>query len=197
MSPSVPSRSRLRRVLILTAGVPVLAAGAALGMPSSAAAWYCPPGTHESPPDSGTCVPDKPATPPAETVPAPAPPPATTPAPAPAPAPAPVEVPAAAQAPAPAPAPSPAPAPAPASAPAPVPAPAPAPETAPAQEREEQEVAGETEESAPQPAAAAPVRARSAGTLPFTGLDSGLLALLGAASLIAGVVLRRRTRPAA
>jgi hypothetical protein len=40
------------------------------------------------------------------------------------------------------------------------------------------------------------VRARAAGTLPFTGLDSGFVALLGAASLTAGIVLRRRARPA-
>jgi hypothetical protein len=40
---------------------------------------------------------------------------------------------------------------------------------------------------------AAPVAAQ-AETLPFTGLDSGIIALLGATSLAAGVVLRRRTR---
>ena len=39
------------------------------------------------------------------------------------------------------------------------------------------------------------MRAQSAGTLPFTGLDTGLVALLGAAFLTAGIVLRRRTRP--
>ena len=62
-------------------------------------------------------------------------------------------------------------------------------------EREEQAVAGEEESSTPRPAQAAPVRAPSAQTLPFTGMDSGIVALLGVVTLTAGVVLRRHTAP--
>jgi LPXTG-motif cell wall-anchored protein len=75
---------------------------------------------------------------------------------------------------------------------------APAPAAAPAAETEEtpaptQAVKGETAES-PAPAKAKPVQAAAPATLPFTGADAGVIALLGAASLAGGLVLRRRMR---
>jgi hypothetical protein len=182
-----PSLSRpSRRAFALTAAVPAIAAGA-LMLPSSASAWYCPPGTHESPPDSGQCVPDtteKPAPAPIETT--------ATPVPAPAPAPAPT----------PAPTPAPAPAPPPAAVPAPTPPTATTPpvdhqvvETKPKQQtrKPEQQVAGEIDTS-PTPTAK-PVQATEAQTLPFTGLDTGIVALIGVASVAGGIVLRRRVAP--
>jgi LPXTG-motif cell wall-anchored protein len=49
--------------------------------------------------------------------------------------------------------------------------------------------------SSPKPAAAAsPAQTQAAQTLPFTGAETGIVALLGAASVAGGVVLRRRTR---
>jgi outer membrane biosynthesis protein TonB len=182
MIPLRATRLSSRRSFALTAAVPVIAAGALL-LPSSASAWYCPPGTHESPPESGQCVPDTTTTPapaPVETTPAapPAPAPAATPAPAPAPPP-PVAVPA----------------------PAP---PTPAPASPPVeqhpqvskpkhQQKPQQQVAGETDTS-PAPAAA-PVQATEAQTLPFTGFDAGIVALVGVASVAGGIVLRRRVAP--
>jgi outer membrane biosynthesis protein TonB len=171
-----------RRSFALTAAVPAIAAGALL-LPSSASAWYCPPGTHESPPDTGQCVPDTTATPapaPVETT------PAATPAPAPAtPAPAPTPPPAAVPAPAP---PTPA-----TSTPA---SPPPLVEQQPQESkpkhetRPTQQVAGETDTS-PAPAAK-PVQATETHTLPFTGFDTGIVALVGVASVAGGIVLRRR-----
>jgi hypothetical protein len=81
-----------------------------------------------------------------------------------------------------------------------------APEEAPvAGEDEQGEVLGERVSSKPRAArkAAAPatttaapqVQTASAGELPFTGLDTGLIAIMGAGLLGTGVVLRRRTQP--
>ena len=194
--------SRSRRVLLAPALT--LAVAAPLVVTSTASACWCPTGMHESAPGSETCVPD---TPKPETI----APPATTETPAPvAETPAPVaEAPApVAEAPAPAPAPAPTPAPAPAPAPTPVVnASAPAEETPVAAEEEQGEVLGETVTSkprkkktvettaAPRPRASAPVEASAAGELPFTGLDTGLIAVMGASMLGGGIVLRRRTQP--
>jgi hypothetical protein len=137
-----------------------------------------PPGSHQ--PENGLCEgPIKPPPAPVEVAPAPAPaPPVPTPTPTPTP-----------------------------------PAPAPTPE-APRQDigtpehvvgtcekncdqpRRQSRVRGVVSEGAPTPDAAPvskPVRAQAA-ELPFTGFDSGIIALLGATSLAAGVVLRRRCR---
>jgi hypothetical protein len=43
--------------------------------------------------------------------------------------------------------------------------------------------------------AAAPVEATATGQLPFTGLDTGLIAVMGASMLGGGIILRRRTQP--
>ena len=162
-----------RRSFALTAAVPAIAAGALL-LPSSASAWYCPPGTHESPPDTGQCVPDTTVTP----------------------APAPVETtPAATPAPAPPPAAVPAPAPPPTATSTPA-SPPPLVEQQPQESkpkhetRPTQQVAGETDTS-PAPAAK-PVQATETHTLPFTGFDTGIVALVGVASVAGGIVLRRR-----
>ena len=184
MIPPRVTRLPSRRSFALTAAVPAIAAGALL-LPSSASAWYCPPGTHESPPDSGQCMPDTTTTPapvPVEATPAPAPAPAPTPAPAPAPTPPPAAVPA----------------PAPPTPPTPTttspPPEQPPQETKPKQEQKpQQQVAGETDTS-PAPAAA-PVQATESGTLPFTGFDAGIVALVGVASVAGGIVLRRRVTP--
>jgi hypothetical protein len=72
------------------------------------------------------------------------------------------------------------------------------------EEEEQGEVLGETVSSpretrtvsAPVAEASAP-QAAAAGELPFTGLDTGLVAILGASLLGGGVVLRRRTAPTA
>jgi hypothetical protein len=186
MIPLRATRLSSRRSFALTAAVPVIAV-AALLLPSSASAWYCPPGTHEAPPESGQCVPDT------TTTPAPAPV-QTTPAAPPAPSPAAI--------PAPTPAPTPAPAP-PVAVPAPAP-PTPTPASPPVeqqpqvskpkhQQKPQQHVAGETNTS-PAPAAA-PVQATEAQTLPFTGFDAGIVALVGVASVAGGIVLRRRVGP--
>ena len=171
--------------LRLIAAVPAIAAGALL-LPSSASAWYCPPGSHESPPDSGQCVPDTTTTPapaPVETTPAPAPtrrphrlrcrrhrrPPSLPPCLRPL---------------------------------RPLPTtttPPPPVEEQPQarkpkhEQKPQQQVAGETDTS-PAPAAA-PVQAAEAQTLPFTGFDAGIVALVGVASVAGGIVLRRRVTP--
>lgn len=144
-----------------------------------------PPGSHQ--PENGQCE--------GRIIKAP---PAPTPAPA---APAPAEaVPAV-----------PAPAPAPAPAPTPTPAPAPAETTpAPRQEIGTPEIAtgcvdcdrvAHRVNRTPKPDAAPVSQPRhvaaaefQGGQLPFTGLDSGIVALLGATALGTGVLLRRRTR---
>ena len=61
------------------------------------------------------------------------------------------------------------------------------------QQKPQQQVAGETDTS-PAPAAA-PVQATEAQTLPFTGFDAGIVALVGVASVAGGIVLRRRVAP--
>jgi hypothetical protein len=196
------SRSRLLLAPALT-----LAVASPLAFASTASACWCPTGMHESAPGSETCVADTPkpapetVTPPVKETPATeTPAPETTPAPAPAPV---VE-----QAAAPAPAPAAAPAPAPAAAEA-APAPAVASGTpeAPAAEEEQGEVLGEhvsskpraehTVAAAPTANAAPVVQTAAAGELPFTGLDTGLIAIMGAGLLGTGVVLRRRTQPTA
>jgi len=54
----------------------------------------------------------------------------------------------------------------------------------------------ETSAAKPETAtASAPVQTAAAGELPFTGLDTGLVAILGAGLLGGGLVLRRRTQP--
>ncbi len=195
--------SRSRRLLLAPALT--LAVAAPLVVTSTASACWCPTGMHESAPGSETCVTD---TPPAETV----TPPATTETPAPV-----AETPAPVAAPGPgpgarcsgrgalAPAPAPAPAPTPvvtAAAPAEVPV---------AAEEEQGEVLGEHVASKPKKAAkktvktasaapttavaAAPVEATATGQLPFTGLDTGLIAVMGASMLGGGIILRRRTQP--
>jgi len=72
-----------------------------------------------------------------------------------------------------------------------------------AEEEEQGEVLGERVASRPRtthtvsaaPEEAAPqVQAVAAGELPFTGLDTGLIAIVGAGLLGTGVVLRRRTQ---
>jgi hypothetical protein len=72
-----------------------------------------------------------------------------------------------------------------------------------AEEEEQAEVLGERAESRPRtthtvqasPEEAAPqVQAVTAQQLPFTGLDTGLLAVMGAGLLGTGIVLRRRTQ---
>jgi hypothetical protein len=82
-------------------------------------------------------------------------------------------------------------------------------ETPVAAEEEQGEVLGETVTSKPRKKAAkkttaaapttavasAPVEASAAGQLPFTGLDTGLVAVMGASMLGGGIVLRRRTQP--
>ena len=88
---------------------------------------------------------------------------------------------------------------------------APAEETPVAAEEEQGEVLGETVTSKPRKKAAkkavettaapttavasAPVEASAAGELPFTGLDTGLIAVMGASMLGGGIFLRRRTQP--
>jgi hypothetical protein len=211
---SLPARTALPGLTILA-----LALVAALVLAPRASAWYCPPGTHESPPDSGQCVPDNP-TPTTPT--APVPPPEqpeqplpkpeqpeqplpkpeqpqqpTTPPPAPPAAPAPQPTPAAV--------PAPTPQPAPVAAPAPAPAPAPsaaAPEQAvqqevveeeaprPARERPSSAVRGERDEV--QSAPVAPQRSQGPTQLPFTGVDAGLIAFMGLVFLCAGLLLRHQ-----
>lgn len=148
---------------------------------SGAKAWDCAPGTHDSPTPPWGCVPDTATTP----VPPPTVPTSETPAPAPAPA-----------APAPAPA---APQPAPAPAPAPVtPSPSPAPEAP------EEHVTGCGDCGAtPDTDTSIPVTHKTAtptvtpahveaNSLPYTGIDTGMVALLGAMCLGGGLVLRRK-----
>ena len=85
---------------------------------------------------------------------------------------------------------------------------APAEETPVAAEEEQGEVLGETVTSKPRKkktvkttaapttaVASAPVEASAAGELPFTGLDTGLIAVMGASMLGGGIFLRRRTQP--
>jgi outer membrane biosynthesis protein TonB len=151
-----------------------LALVAALALAPRASAWYCPPGTYESPPDSGQCVPEKPTP--------------TTPE-----APAPPQKPEQPQQPTPPPAAVPAPQPPPA---APQPPPAVQQEvqaeaeevTSPRRERPSGAVRGErvAEESAP----VAPQPAQAPTRLPFTGVDAGLIALMGIVFLGAGLLLR-------
>jgi Tfp pilus assembly protein FimV len=209
------SRSRL-----LPAAAVTLAVAAPLALASTASACWCPQGQHESAPGSEMCVADVPetqtVTPPAqEQTPAP-----TTETAAPAPAaetPAPVVEQAAAPAPA-----APAPAPAAETPAAPAAPAAPAVQSGPtetpvaAEEQPQNAVLGEHESSkpttkhttktkavtaaAPATTAAAPeVQTVSAAgaQLPFTGLDTGLVAIMGAGLLGTGVVLRRRTQPTA
>ena len=187
---------------LLLAPALTIAVVAPLALASPAAACWCAPGMHESSTVPETCVPDTPAPQPAPvtTTETPAPTPTTeTPPPAPetpaAPAPAPAAV---VEAPAPAPAPA-----------APVVASA-APVAPVAAEEEQGAVLGERVSSKPKakkkaalkataPAPAtetAPVvqTAAATGQLPFTGLDSGLVAIMGAGLLGTGVVLRRRTQ---
>jgi hypothetical protein len=81
-------------------------------------------------------------------------------------------------------------------------------------EEEQGEVLGETVSSKPRKhtahtthaasapttaTASAPVEASATpnGQLPFTGLDTGLIAIVGAGLLGGGIVLRRRTAPLA
>jgi type IV secretory pathway VirB10-like protein len=176
---ALSSRSRLLLAPALT-----LAVAAPLVVTSTASACWCPTGMHESAPGSETCVAD---TPKPETI----TPPATTETPAPV-----------AETPAPAPAPAPAPTPV-------VTASTPVAETPVAAEEEQGEVLGETVTSKPRKKAAkkttaaapttavasAPVEASAAGQLPFTGLDTGLVAVMGASMLGGGIFLRRRTQP--
>jgi hypothetical protein len=207
-------RSLSARTGLAALGILALALVAALVLAPRASAWYCAPGTHEFPADSGQCVPD---TPTPTTPEAPAPPPEKPEQPAPqpeqphqpAPPPAPLAPPAPASPPAAVPAPvtsppqAPAPAPAPAAAPAPTPAPsAAAPEQAVQQEAAEEEaprpaserptgaVRGEREEGASAPVAPQP--AQTPTQLPFTGLDAGLIASMGLVFLGAGLLLRRQ-----
>jgi outer membrane biosynthesis protein TonB len=184
------------RPLRATTGLMLLAAlalVAALTLAPRASAWYCPAGTHESPPDSGQCVPDTPTT----TTPAPPeqPPPKPEqpqqPAPPQPPPAAPQAPPAAVPAPAP-PAPAPTPPAPPSTQAAPAPAQAVQQEVAeaprPARERPSSAVRGEREvQSAPvAPQAERPTQ------LAFTGVDAGLIALMGLAFLGAGLLLRRQ-----
>jgi LPXTG-motif cell wall-anchored protein len=92
-------------------------------------------------------------------------------------------------------------------APAPAPAPAPTPAAPPEQlpqsvtaertpapkprKREQAAVKGQVVSSPP---VAKPVQAQAAQTLPFTGAETGIVAILGATSLAGGILLRRRTR---
>ena len=189
------------RSLPIRAGALVLAVAAflvvaALALAPRASAWYCAPGTHEYPADSGQCVPDnappKPEQPPQSTT--PQPPPTTAPAPSPPPAAVP--------------APAPQPAAAPAPQPAPVATPAPAPTTPAPQPAVQQQVQAQAEETTPpareRPSSAvkgervaaetAPVASQQSPQpvqLPFTGADAGLIALMGAMLLAAGLLLRR------
>jgi outer membrane biosynthesis protein TonB len=192
---SLPARPGLAVLAALA-----LALAAAFALAPRAAAWYCPPGTHESPPDSGQCVPDKPtpttpeATPPVQPE-QPVPKPEQPHPPAPPQSPPPAAVPA----PQPQPQPAAVPAPAPQPAPAVVPAPSSQPEqavqqteaaevTRPRRERPNSAVRGEvSEESAP----VAPQRAQPPAELPFTGVDAALIALVGIVFLGAGLLLRR------
>jgi outer membrane biosynthesis protein TonB len=176
-----------------------LALVAALALAPRASAWYCPPGMYESPPDSGQCVPEKPT---ATTPEAPTPPPQKPEQPPPPKPEQPPPPPPAVPAPQPPPAAVPAPQPPPAAVPAPQPPPAPAPEqavqqevqaeevTSPRRERPSGAVRGEraAEESAP----VAPQPAQSPARLPFTGVDAGLIALMGIVFLGAGLLLRRQ-----
>jgi outer membrane biosynthesis protein TonB len=191
------------RSLPVRPGLAVLAAlalvlAAAFAFAPRAAAWYCPPGTHESPPDSGQCVPDKP-TPTTPEAPPPVQPEQPVPKPEQPHQPAP---PPAVSTPQPPPAAVPAPAPAPQAQPAPTAAPAPAPEqvvqqevqeaaeevTRPRRERPNSAVGGEvSEESAP----VAPQPSQQPARLPFTGFDAGLIALMGIAFVAGGLLLRR------
>lgn len=150
---------------------------------SGANAWDCAPGTHDSPTPPWGCVPDTPVTTP---VPPPTVPTSETPAPAPAPA---QPVPAA-----PAPAPQPAPAPTP---PSVTPHPAPGPEAP----DERVPSCGDTT-TCPKPKPT-PVKTPTAtptvtpahveaNSLPYTGIDTGMVALLGAMCLGGGLVLRRK-----
>src|ERR671932_675172 len=152
---SLPSRTRLALLL----GALVAAAITALALAPRASAWYCPPGTYESPPNSGQCVSQQPTTTP-ET---PAPQPAKTPAPQPAP----VAAPAPAQSVTP-----------PSAAPQEnVQAQAPTESQRPSHERPSSAVQGEVVTGAN-----APVTPQSApAQLPFTGVDVGLIALIGIA----------------
>ena len=50
------------------------------------------------------------------------------------------------------------------------------------------------EEQAPTPTPAAPPQQQQEGSLPFTGLDLGIVAAMGAILLGTGLVLRRTTR---
>jgi hypothetical protein len=199
---SLPARTGLALPIV------ALALVAALALAPRASAWYCPHGTYESPPDSGQCVPEKPTatTPEAPTPPPPKPeqppPKPEQPPPTPPVVPAPQPPPAAVPAPQPPPAAVPAPQPPPAAVPAPQPPPAPAPEqavqqevqaeevTSPRRERPSGAVRGEraAEESAP----VAPQPAQSPARLPFTGVDAGLIALMGIVFLGAGLLLRRQ-----
>ena len=67
------------------------------------------------------------------------------------------------------------------------------------EEEEQAEVLGERATSRPRPVsntveASPEVQTVAAQELPFTGLDTGLIALAGAGLLGTGVVLRRRTQ---
>ena len=195
--------SRSRRLLLAPALT--LAVAAPLVVTSTASACWCPTGMHESAPGSETCVTD---TPPAETV----APPATTETPAPAvarrharsPGPRPRRRGARAGAgacsrsgsrAAPTPVVT-------AAAPAEVPVAAGGAGRGPGRARRVQAAQEGGEEdrqdgsAAPTTAvAAAPVEATATGQLPFTGLDTGLIAVMGASMLGGGIILRRRTQP--
>jgi outer membrane biosynthesis protein TonB len=212
---SLPSRTRLALLL----GALVAATITALALAPGASAWYCPPGTYESPPDSGQCVSQQPTTTPETPAPQPAKPeqpsqpptkpeqpqqpttPQTPPAAVPAPQTPPAAAPAPQTPPAAAPAPQTPPTPAPVAAPAPaqsvtppsaapqenVQAQAPTEAQRPSHERPSSAVQGEVVTGA-----SAPVTPQSApAQLPFTGVDVGLIALIGIVLLTVGLLLRR------